>query len=165
MKIAAHGLLAMVAALGLSVGVHSASVAAPVNVDVQLIDGNPEFMATGITYGTPGTDLAKATSGIKLSRASAPAGMVSFNVTNTSADMVHEMLVAYLPHPGEPLPYLTGERTVDEDKIDGKGEVSELDPGKSGSLTLDLQPGTYLLLCNQPGHYEAGMWTVFTVTQ
>jgi len=44
------------------------------------------------------------------------------------------------------------------------GEVPELDPGKSGTLSVSLQPGTYLLLCNQPGHYEAGMWTVFTVT-
>ena len=43
------------------------------------------------------------------------------------------------------------------------GEVSELDPGKSGTLTLKLDPGTYMLFCNIPGHYMAGMWTTVTV--
>jgi uncharacterized cupredoxin-like copper-binding protein len=43
------------------------------------------------------------------------------------------------------------------------GEVSELDPGKSGSLTLTLDAGTYMLFCNLPGHYMAGMWTFVTV--
>ena len=33
------------------------------------------------------------------------------------------------------------------------GEVSELDPGKSGTLTLTIKPGKYLLVCNVPGHY------------
>ena len=44
-------------------------------------------------------------------------------------------------------------------------EVSELDPGASGSLTVALQPGKYLLICNVPGHYASGMWTEFTVTK
>ena len=45
------------------------------------------------------------------------------------------------------------------------GEVSELDPGKSGSLTVTLNPGKYLLICNDPGHYVSGMWAEFDVTQ
>jgi hypothetical protein len=45
-----------------------------------------------------------------------------------------------------------------------KGEVSELDPGKSGSVTVALKAGKYLLICNVPGHFGAGMWTEFTVT-
>jgi uncharacterized cupredoxin-like copper-binding protein len=32
-------------------------------------------------------------------------------------------------------------------------------------LTLRLKPGKYLLLCNEAGHYKAGMVTVFTVTR
>ena len=44
-------------------------------------------------------------------------------------------------------------------------EVSDLPPGKSGSLNIRLTPGTYLLICNQPNHYKAGMWTKLTVTR
>ena len=50
-----------------------------------------------------------------------------------------------------------------EDAAGHLGEVSELDPGKSGSLSMKLDPGTYMLLCNVAGHYMAGMWTTITV--
>jgi uncharacterized cupredoxin-like copper-binding protein len=43
------------------------------------------------------------------------------------------------------------------------GEVSELDPHKTGALTVDLAPGTYVLYCNIPGHFDGGMWTTVTV--
>lgn len=103
--------------------------------------------------------------GIKLDRTSAPTGDVTFNVTNTSKDTIHEMIVIYLQNPGKPLPYIANENRVDEDTASDKGEVSELDPGRSGSLTLHLKPGKYLLICNVPGHYAAGMWTEFRVTK
>ncbi|WP_281408400.1 hypothetical protein [Mesorhizobium sp. B2-3-14] len=41
--------------------------------------------------------------------------------------------------------------------------MSELDPGKSGTLIVDLKPVKYLLICNVPGHYGAGMSPEFTV--
>jgi uncharacterized cupredoxin-like copper-binding protein len=120
---------------------------------------------TGLAYATPGMDMAKATMGIKLSRKSAPAGIVTFKVTNSSKDTIHEMIVVYLPDATKALPYLDAENRVDEDKSGDKGEVSELDPGKSGALTVALQPGSYLLICNVPGHYGAGMWAEFEVTK
>ena len=165
MRLLGRKLLALAALIGLALGVHSATAAtAATTVSVQLVDKVPDApMATGLTYGTPGIDLTKATQVIKASRISAPAGNVTFNVTNTSTDMVHEMLVVPVPVADKPLPYLADKFVLDESKIKSEGEVSELDPGKSGTLTVNLQPGTYLLLCNQPGHYAAGMWTLFTV--
>ncbi len=144
----------------------TAATAATV-VNVSLWDkGADAQMATGLAYaGTSKVDLSKATMGIKLSRTSAPHGVVTFKVTNSSKDTIHEMIVMYLADPSKPLPYLDGEQRVDEDKAGDKGEVSELDPGKSGSLTVPLQPGKYLLICNVPGHYAAGMWTEFDVTK
>ena len=53
---------------------------------------------------------------------------------------------------------------VIETRIKHLGEVPDLGPGRAGSLTLQLSPGTYLLICNQPNHYKAGMWTKLTVT-
>jgi uncharacterized cupredoxin-like copper-binding protein len=164
---AGRKLLALAALIGIAVSANAAPAgAAATTVTVQLVDKVPDApMATGLTYGTPGIDLSKATQIIKASRTTAPVGDVTFNVTNTSTDMVHEMLVLPVSTANQPLPYLADKLTLDESKTKSAGEVSELDPGKSGTLTVNLQPGTYLLVCNQPGHYAAGMWAMFTVTK
>lgn len=120
-------------------------------------------MSTGILYGTPGLDTSKATMGIRSSPETVKAGEITFNVTNDSKDTVHEMIVMYLADPAQPLPYINAENRVDEDRAGDKGEVSELDPGAAGKLTVALKPGKYLLICNVPGHYAAGMWSEFTV--
>ena len=135
-------------------------------INVGLWDkGMEATMLTDLAYGTPGLDLSKATMGMKLSSASAPAGVLTFRVTNNSNDTVHEMIVIYMADPTKQLPYIANENRVDEDKAGDKGEVSELDPGKSGSLTVNLKPGSYLLICNVPGHFAAGMWARFEVTK
>jgi uncharacterized cupredoxin-like copper-binding protein len=94
-------------------------------------------MPTDQMYGMPGVDRSKDTMGIKVSQDSAPHGIVAFKVSNDSKDLVHEMIVAKLSEVGKPLPYNESEKRVDEDKAGDKGEVSELDPGQSGSLTLN----------------------------
>jgi uncharacterized cupredoxin-like copper-binding protein len=92
-----------------------------------------------------------------------PAGKVTFNVTNVSKETQHEMLISPVKDENTVLPYVENENRVDEEASGDLGEVSELDPGKSGALTLDLKPGLYILFCNIPGHYTAGMWTMLTV--
>lgn len=135
-------------------------------VNVELWDkGADTEMPTNLLYGTAGVDLSTATMGVKTDVPSTAAGEVTFKVTNTSKDTIHEMIVIQLAEPGKPLPYITDESRVDEDKAGDKGEVSELDPGASGALTVTLQPGKYLLICNVPGHFAAGMWTEFEVTK
>ncbi len=85
------------------------------------------------------------------------AGKVTFNATNQATDIPHEMLVVKTDQAPDALPYDPGEGRLPEDKIDSKGEVSELEVGKSGSVTLDLEPGKYLLLCNIATHFKKGM--------
>lgn len=92
------------------------------------------------------------------------AGPVRFHVVNRSRSVVHEMIVVALTNPDEALPYDAKAGRIPEKKIHHLGEVPELKPGKSGDLQLTLKPGSYMLLCNQPGHYEAGMKTSLTVT-
>lgn len=92
------------------------------------------------------------------------AGMVTFQVNNQSQGLVHEMIVIKAPEDGKPLPYDTQKDMVSEDSIHSLGEVSERDPGQSGTLTLTLPPGKYILICNQAGHYKGGMWTTLTAT-
>ncbi len=101
--------------------------------------------------------------GIKVDKKTVPAGKVTFNVKNDAKDLQHEMLVSPVKDENTVLPFVEAENRVDEEKSGDLGEVSELDPGKSGSLTLDLAPGTYILFCNIPGHYGAGMWTTIVV--
>jgi uncharacterized cupredoxin-like copper-binding protein len=102
--------------------------------------------------------------GITLDQTTVTAGKVTFAAVNDSKDTIHEMLVAPLPEGATELPYITDENRIDEEGALYLGEVSELDPGKSGALTVDLAPGTYVVFCNIPGHFISGMWTLLTVT-
>ncbi|MGB8816719.1 MAG: sulfocyanin-like copper-binding protein [Rhizobiaceae bacterium] len=100
---------------------------------------------------------------IGIDQKTVPAGKVTFNVTNLSKELQHEMLISPVKDENTVLPYVENENRVDEEASGDLGEVSELDPGKSGALTLDLKPGLYILFCNIPGHYASGMWTTLTV--
>lgn len=101
--------------------------------------------------------------GIKVSTATVPAGQVTFNVTNNSKDMVHEMVLSPIKDDKTALPYDTAGQKVDEDAAGHLGEVAELEHGKKGSLTINMKPGQYILYCNIAGHYALGMWTLITV--
>ena len=151
---------------GLMLALSSGIALAATVVQADLWDkGAKTAMPVGVIYAAAGLDLSKATMGIKLDRNSAPAGVVTFKVNNVSKDTIHEMIVMYLQDPTKPLPYIDNENRVDEDKAGDKGEVSELDPGQSGTLSVPLRVGKYLLICNVPGHYAAGMWAEFEVTK
>jgi len=44
-------------------------------------------------------------------------------------------------------------------------EMDAIPAGQSKELTVNLKPGTYTVVCNIPGHQEAGMKTTITVTE
>jgi len=92
------------------------------------------------------------------------AGQVSFNVVNTGA-IQHELLV--FKSDLDPSQYPQDSNGIVEDGA-GITKVSDgdnLDAGKSQSRTVDLsQPGKYLFVCNIPGHFKQGMFTVVIVT-
>lgn len=108
--------------------------------------------------------MGMAMMGITLDKTEVPAGMVTFNVTNESKDIIHEMVISPIVSLDVELPYIADENRIDEDAAGHLGEVAELDPGKAGILGMEMKPGQYLLYCNIPGHYIGGMWTVLTVT-
>src|SRR5690348_17379239 len=85
------------------------------------------------------------------------AGPVHFDATNWSKGMQHELLVVAVDEPGAPLPYDYAQGKVAEDQVRVLGDTSELQPNASAALDLTLSPGTYLLICNVPGHYASGM--------
>ena len=102
---------------------------------------------------------------IRTDKSSVKAGEVTFNVTNWSRSLVHEMLVIAVDNADAPLPYDSDKQRVIEEQIKSLGETNEMQPNALKTLSLNLTPGTYLLICNVPGHYGAGMQTVLTVTE
>ena len=102
---------------------------------------------------------------IKLSESSIPAGTVTFKVMNHSKTLEHEFVVIKTNLAPDKLPYDKSAQRVEENKVDVVGEVDDLKPGTSGANTFDLKPGKYVAICNEPGHYNLGMYTSFTVTK
>ena len=101
---------------------------------------------------------------VRLDKPTVKAGKIRFEVANLSQAWRHEMVVVAVDDPNAPLPYDYNTARVPEDKLKVLGEVDELEAGKSGSLEVKLEPGSYLLVCNLPGHYAAGMVGLITVT-
>jgi uncharacterized cupredoxin-like copper-binding protein len=91
---------------------------------------------------------------------SAKAGKIKIGVRNLAA-MEHSFEVIKTDLPQDKLPV---DGASAKAKEDGKvGEIKSLPAGKSGAVTLDLQPGKYVFICNVAGHYQLGMHTGFTV--
>jgi uncharacterized cupredoxin-like copper-binding protein len=61
-------------------------------------------------------------------------------------------------------PYDYSKAKVTVEKSRNLGEVEDIAPGKEKVLEVNLKAGNYLLVCNIPGHYAAGMVTPFVVT-
>jgi uncharacterized cupredoxin-like copper-binding protein len=112
----------------------------------------------------PSTNASTSTMHIALDRDKVPAGKVTFRAVNESKDLVHELIVVRVDAPRTALPYDKGHDEVIEKRIHHLGEIPDLKPGAKGTMTLNLKPGSYELICNQPGHYKAGMKAGLTVT-
>jgi uncharacterized cupredoxin-like copper-binding protein len=140
-----RGILAVLLVLGL-LSVPALPAAADATVKVDMWD-KPD--------GSQGMDLSVAT---------VPAGKVTFEVANVSKnEEEHEFLIAKTDLAPDQLPMTQAGARVDESKLSGLEELGDLEPGKSGKLTLDLTPGKYLLFCNEEGHFAAGMYAYLTV--
>ena len=87
----------------------------------------------------------------------AAAGKVTFTVRNTGA-VTHEFVVLRTTKRAASL--LKGARADESGNV---GETGDLAAGASKTITVNLKPGHYALICNLPGHYTAGQHTDFTV--
>jgi uncharacterized cupredoxin-like copper-binding protein len=126
----------------------------------------PGMMGPGMMGGMmgPGMMMGRMMS-IRTDKASVKTGTVTFEVTNWSRSVLHEVLVVAVDGPAVPLPYDYVQARVPEEQIKIVGEAADLQPSASKTLEIALAPGSYLLICNLAGHYAAGMVTPFTVAQ
>jgi len=91
---------------------------------------------------------------IKSTAASFKAGKVSFGVKNSGATG-HGFAIVKAPAK------LEG-GMVDHHSLLAEGQV--LSGGQSETISANLKPGSYELICHVPGHYQAGQHIPFTVT-
>ena len=85
---------------------------------------------------------------------SASAGDVTFDITN-DAGQTHEFVVFKTDLAPDQLP------TDENGDVD---EVEDIEGGSTKSLTVNLDAGSYVLICNLPGHYAQGMHAGFSVS-
>ena len=110
---------------------------------------------------------------------SVPAGRVTFEIQNDGYAMdeegddvaspsggKHEFSVLRTDLPGGDLPQNTTTflAEVDAPGIEVVGSAPVLEDGQTESLSVDLQPGPYVLICNLTSHYARGMWAEFSVS-
>jgi uncharacterized cupredoxin-like copper-binding protein len=93
---------------------------------------------------------------VKTDATEVSAGKVTFAVRNDGSAK-HELVVLQSSATNLPLDPQTGKATEDTSGVKHIGEIDGLDAGKTKALTLELPSGTYLLICNIPGHYHLGM--------
>ena len=113
--------------------------------------------------GPPAVTATLTDTAIQVSPNTLLAGSINFHITNTSASEVHEFVIIRTDLTADQLP-LDADGNVAEDQLNSPGEKGDIAAGQGGDLTLTLPAGRYMFICNQPGHYKAGMHTLFTVT-
>lgn len=98
---------------------------------------------------------------IALSDTTVPAGPVTMEVQNDGPS-VHEFVVFETDLAPDELPTENGD-VAESDDFAPVDEIEDIEPGASPALSLDLEPGHYVAICNLPGHYRQGMASEFTV--
>jgi uncharacterized cupredoxin-like copper-binding protein len=94
---------------------------------------------------------------VKISPDHVSAGKVTFKVTNTGK-LPHEFVILKTSKSAAKLG--GGTRVSENGHV---GEIGDMAPGATKSLTLDLAPGHYSVICNLPSHYKMGMRANLTV--
>jgi uncharacterized cupredoxin-like copper-binding protein len=118
----------------------------------------------GCTAGTPKGGTVNATlteMKIVLDRSGVPAGPVTFVVKNNGT-LEHELVVIKTDVAEDKLaPDVEEPGKMDE--TGNVGETGEVKPGESKTFTVTLAAGHYVIMCNEVGHFAAGMHLTFAI--
>ena len=102
--------------------------------------------------------------GLTLNSSQLKPDVVLFEVKNRSSNEDHELLLIRTDQPPMSLPMKSDGTGVDEGKLSDLKELGDLHPGQSNATAVPLTPGKYLVFCNEPGHFMAGMYAQITVS-
>ena len=126
----------------------------------------PTPTATPTSGGGGSERVAVTLSDFQIESASAnvSAGEITFAVDNAGS-LEHELVVVRTDLAFDGLPVESALVPLDDAGFDGvvEGDTDPFSPGGERELTVNLEAGSYVLLCNVAGHYELGMRIAFTV--
>ncbi len=105
-------------------------------------------------------DVALVEFAVNLAQDTADAGTLTFNVSNDGTED-HTFRVIKTDLALDALPKANG--LVDEAQLDVVANIQQLAAGETQQVSPDLEAGSYVLICNIPGHYDLGMRAAFTV--
>ena len=130
-------------------------------------DGASGGPGAGAASGEPENKIAGSVGEwfVKVGSTRAYSGDVTFAITNFGT-IEHEFLVVKTDiEPGRIT--LGADDRFDEELegIEVIDEIAEFKVNTTGLLKVNLDLGTYQLLCNIKGHYKAGMWRAFEVVE
>ena len=99
-----------------------------------------------------------------LDKSTGAAGSFTFTVTN-AGPTAHEFVIFKTDLATDKLPLVADKTKADEEGagVSHIDEIGDLPVGATKTLTVDLAPGAYALICNIAAHYSQGMYTAFTV--
>jgi uncharacterized cupredoxin-like copper-binding protein len=97
---------------------------------------------------------------ITLTRSSFAAGDITFGIANDGPS-VHEFVILKTDADPASLPVESG--VIPEDQVDLVDEAEDIAPSTTTTLSANLTAGSYVLVCNLPSHYAAGMHAAFKV--
>jgi uncharacterized cupredoxin-like copper-binding protein len=121
--------------------------------------------ASAVSGGPPLVAVTEHDSAIASAVTTAKGGLVDFAIRNIGPSE-HEFLIFRTDLAPDKLPLGSDGRVNEEadavDKVFDSG--NNIGVGASQVFHTALVPGTYVLVCNLPGHYLAGMHAEFTVT-
>jgi uncharacterized cupredoxin-like copper-binding protein len=85
-----------------------------------------------------------------------PSGKVVITAPNTG-NAEHELvLLRTSTDPAKLKTEKDGE--ANEEAYSSPGEIADVEAGTTKHATFHLKPGVYVMICNVPGHYKAGMY-------
>jgi len=118
--------------------------------------------AQGAQPGTGGqVSVTLTDTGVTLAQTSVSSGPVTFKVKNAGS-IVHELVVVRTDIAQDKI-QASPDEPSEMSEEGTQGESGDLEAGLTKDFTLNLSPGKYVLMCNQPGHYMAGMHIAFVV--
>jgi uncharacterized cupredoxin-like copper-binding protein len=97
---------------------------------------------------------------VTLDPTSGVAGSLTFAATNDGSD-THEIEIFSGDVDPSTLP-IEG-NVASTESLTLVDEIEDITPGSSADLTVDLDAGAYVVMCNLPGHFERGMYSSFEV--
>ena len=89
------------------------------------------------------------------------AGDITFGIQNDGPS-AHEFVILRTEDAPDAMPVENG--VIPEDQVELVDEAEDIAPGTHTALSVNLEPGSYVLVRNLPAHYEAGMRVAFTTT-